>query len=129
MSEHHDQTPSPDVSLLLRAHAEQHWLSREVIPVLRQVELREALPEEQLGAATAYLEVIWLEAIKHARETDSARAELDQLTPRDERLCAKARRYHAAVRDLREVVAKRVAPQLGLSTNGTPRAQVQGLYS
>ena len=28
----------PDVTLLLRAHAEQRWLSREVLPVVRQLE-------------------------------------------------------------------------------------------
>jgi hypothetical protein len=128
MSDHTDQTPSPDVSLLLRAHAEQHWLSREVIPVLRQVEMRESLPEEQLGAAAAYLEVIWLEALKHARESDSARRELDELQSVDQRLCDKARRYHAAVRDLREVVAKRVTPHVGAtSTNGSVQRHAQRL--
>ncbi len=128
MSDHNDQTPSPDVSLLLRAHAEQHWLSREVIPVLRQVENRESLPEEQLGAAAAYLEVIWLEAVKHARETDSARRNLDGLELADQRLCDKARRYHAAVRDLREVVSKRVAPHVGVaSTNGAAQRHAERL--
>jgi hypothetical protein len=127
MSEHTDRTPSPDVSLLLRAHAEQHWLSREVIPVLRQVEMRESLPEEQLGAASAYLEVIWIEAVKHARETDGAREQLDRLGLPDQRLCDKARRYHSAVRDLREVVAKRVAPHLGVPKNGSSQRHAQGL--
>jgi hypothetical protein len=128
MSDHTDPTPSPDVSLLLRAHAEQHWLSREVIPVLRQVELHESLPEEQFGAAAAYLEVIWIEALKHARESDSALRELEGLAGADERLCEKARRYHAAVRDLREVVAKRVRPHVGgASTNGSSQRHVKGL--
>jgi hypothetical protein len=127
MSDHTDPTPSPDVSLLLRAHAEQHWLSREVIPVLRQVEMRESLPAEQLSAAAAYLEVIWLEAVKHARESDSARRELDALHSADQRLCDKARRYHAAVRDLREVVAKRVTPHVGGAINGSAQRHAHGL--
>jgi hypothetical protein len=78
MSNRHESTTPPDVSLLLRAHAEQRWLSREVIPVLRQIETRERLPEEQLPAALAYLEVIWCEARRRARETDTARAHLPE---------------------------------------------------
>ena len=68
----------PDVTLLLRAHSEQRWLSREVIPVVRQIETGERLPEEQLPAALAYLEVIWVEAVG--------------LRPRGRRRAAPARR-------------------------------------
>ena len=75
----HDQETSPpsDVCLLLRAHAEQRWLSLEVGPVLRQLQQRDWLPEEQLGAALAYLEVLWIEASQRAAETDAAYAELE----------------------------------------------------
>ena len=65
-------SPTSDISLLLRAHAEQRWLSHEVLPVLRQLEQRDCLPEEQLGAALAYLEVLWIEASQRAAETDAA---------------------------------------------------------
>ena len=69
----------PDVTLLLRAHSEQRWLSREVIPVVRQLETGERLPEEQLPAAHAYLEVVWVEAVGLAREADAALRRLDAL--------------------------------------------------
>ncbi len=101
---------SPDVSLLLRTHSEQRWLSREVIPVVRQIETPERLPDEQLAAAAAYLEVIWAEAAGRARETDSARRHLDEVEPAPPPLTARARRYHAAVRALREAVGRRVVP-------------------
>jgi hypothetical protein len=105
-----DRDHSPDVALLLRTHSEQRWLSREVIPVVRQIETRERLPEEQLPAAAAYLEVIWAEAANRARETDAALRGLeeDELAPHS--LPSRALRYHAAVRRLREAVARRVAP-------------------
>lgn len=105
-----ESSPAPDVGLLLRAHAEQLWLSREVISVLRQLETRErSLPDEQLGAAFAYLEVIWIEALRHAQETDGALVQLE-LAGEDEdaELVARARRYHASVRNLRQAVAGRV---------------------
>ncbi|HSZ70394.1 MAG TPA: hypothetical protein VK756_08525 [Solirubrobacteraceae bacterium] len=101
--------PPPDVSLLLRAHAERRWLSREVIPVLRQIETSIGLPDEQLPAAIAYLEVIWAEALSRARETDAEGSRLDTHGHAEQPLLARARRYHAVVRDLRETVTRRVA--------------------
>jgi hypothetical protein len=100
--------PPPDVTLLLRAHAEQRWLSREVIPVMRQIETGERLPEEQLPAAGAYLEVIWSEALGLAREADAALRRLDAVGT----CAAEALRYHTLVRALREVLARRVAVAL-----------------
>lgn len=116
--------PPPDVALLLRAHSEQRWLSREAIPVVRQIETAERLPVEQLPAAIAYLEVIWVEAVGLAREADAALCRLDEAldVPEDDEprhslghqpLSARARRYHASVRTLREAVACRVALVLG----------------
>ena len=102
-------SPPPDVCLLLRAHAEQHWLSHEIVPVLRQLEQRDSLPEEQLSAALSYLEALWIEASRRAAETDAAYAELD--TPAaggDPALSDEARGYHAAVRGLRAAVAGHV---------------------
>ena len=122
MSHDHDQSnPPSDVCLLLRAYAEQRWLSREVVPVLRQLETPDALPEEQLGAALAYLEVTWLEAARHAAETDAAFATLaDSATPDlDDALPSKARRYHAAVRFLREAVGRHVARLIAGAGAGT----------
>jgi hypothetical protein len=101
--------PPPDVSLLLRAHAERHWLSREVIPVVRQIETSADLPDEQLPAALAYLEVIWAEALSRAGETDAERQRLDARDLAAQPLPARARRYHTVVRALREAVARRVA--------------------
>jgi hypothetical protein len=102
--------PPSDVCLLLRAHAEQRWLSREVVPVLRQLETPDELPEEQLGAALAYLEVAWIEASRLAAQADAAFAVLDEdAADIEETLPSKAARYHAAVRFLREAVARHTA--------------------
>lgn len=110
MSHLSNPPPPSDVCLLLRAHAEQRWLSREVVPVLRQLELPQGLPEEQVGAALAYLEVTWLEAGRLAAETDAALAVLDEHAPaEDSTLPSKARHYHSAVRFLREAVGRHVA--------------------
>jgi hypothetical protein len=110
MSHDSNRSPPSDVCLLLRAYAEQRWLSREVVPVLRQLESRDELPEEQLGAALAYLEVTWLEASRLAAETDAAFAALEFTAPdTQEALPSKARRYHADVRFLREAVGRHVA--------------------
>jgi hypothetical protein len=98
-----------DICLLLRAHGEQHWLIYEVVPVVRQLEQLELLPEDELGAALAYLEALWIEARRRAVETDAAFAELE--TPAasgEESMQEKGRRYYAAVRRLRAALAKRV---------------------
>ena len=101
--------PTSDICLLLRSHAEQRWLSHEVVPVLRQLEQRDALPEEQLGAALAYLEVLWIEASQRAAETDTAYLELQVESLYGEApLYSKARSYHDAVVRLREAIARHV---------------------
>ncbi|HEY2141420.1 MAG TPA: hypothetical protein VGG98_05115 [Solirubrobacteraceae bacterium] len=110
-------SPPSDVCLLLRAHAEQRWLSNEVLPVLRELEQSDSLAEEQLGAALAYLEVIWIEASRRAAETDATFAELEAACAAPRRahqdtakaLSAKARRYHASVRTLREAMGQHVS--------------------
>ncbi|HEV3047355.1 MAG TPA: hypothetical protein VGY13_08345 [Solirubrobacteraceae bacterium] len=105
----------PDICLMLRIHAEQLWLTSEVLPTVRQLARPGRVPEEHLGAALAYLEVLWLEACQRAVETDAARAALDRGQPeRDPVLYEKARRYHAAVRRLRAVIRPRVAALTGL---------------
>jgi hypothetical protein len=104
-----DRSSVADVCLLLRAHAESRWLSNQLAPVLREVEERESISEEQLATALAYLEVLWIEACARARETESARVELDALGSGDRALYEKAHRYHAAVRRLRDGIEQRVA--------------------
>jgi hypothetical protein len=105
-------SPTSDICLLLRAHAEQRWLSHEVVPVLRQLERRDSLPEEQLGAALAYLEVLWIEASQRAAETDAAYDELRAGSGGEpgerEGLHRKARSYHRSVLNLREAIARHV---------------------
>jgi hypothetical protein len=118
MSEHINKiegspSPPPDVSLMLRAHAELRCLSREVIPVLRQLETREDLPEEQYGAAMAYLEVTWLQARNRAQETDAARRRLCGAADRarelaDADLHGRACCYYDAVKELRCVAQARL---------------------
>lgn len=121
----HDSQTSPhsDVCLLLRAHAESRWLSQQVVPVLREIEERDALPDEQLGAALAYLEVLWIEACARAAETDATRIELDARGPGgDHTLYDKARRYHAAARRLRCLIARRVSRLLAVPPAGSRHA-------
>ena len=77
MTSEPDSRALSDVCLLLRAHAEQGWLNHELLPLLRQLEQGDALAEEELGAALAYLEVLWIEAAQRAAETEAARADLD----------------------------------------------------
>jgi hypothetical protein len=134
MSHNSDQPPPSDVCLLLRAHAEQRWLSLQLSPVLRQLQQPDSLPEEQLGAALAYLEVLWIEAAQRAAETDAACAALeaceraaetgDASTLGDLRidnggwtLPSKARRYHAAVRTLRAVLGHHVSILLAIPSD------------
>jgi hypothetical protein len=105
-----NHSPPSEVCLLLRAHAEARWLSHEVVPVLRELEQGASRLDEQLGAALAYLEVLWIEARGRAAETDAALTELDGPGANGDRaLHERARRYHAAVRRLRDAIARRVA--------------------
>jgi hypothetical protein len=107
MTDHRHPPQLSDVCLLLRAHAEHSWLHHQVLPVVRELKHRDSLPEEQLGAAMAYLEVLWIEASQRAAETEAARAELDAIDAAAERaLAGKARGYHAAVRRLRSHLAR-----------------------
>jgi hypothetical protein len=110
MTDHSDYSPPCDLHLLLRAHAHQHWLKREVVPVLHQLRQPDSLPEEQLGAARAYLEVLWIEASRRAAETDAACAELDASSAGVHgELQGMVRRYHEAVRSLHDRIARHVA--------------------
>jgi hypothetical protein len=104
-----DSAYSFDVCLLLRAHGEQLWLTTEVMPVLEELEPPCSVPQEQLGAAFAYLEVLSLDAAQRARATDTAFAAMvasPETAGRSFRV--EAHRYHAAVRVLREALARRV---------------------
>jgi hypothetical protein len=110
MAEHSHIYDPQDICVLLRVHAEEHWLLSEVLPVLRELEAPSTVPEEQLGAALAYLEVLWIDACTRAAETDAACAMLGPADcQRDPLLYEKTRRYHAAVRRLRNVLGRRVA--------------------
>jgi hypothetical protein len=98
-------TAPSEVSLLLRADAEQLWLHREVIP-----EEPAQLDEQDALAALAYLEAMWNEATIRARATDAAHVQLHGCTTEHEGvLHGAAGRYHTAVRVLREILAGRVA--------------------
>jgi len=105
-----DTAHPPDIDLLLRAHAEQRWLVSKVVPIVRQLEQPGLVPDDQVGAALAYLEVLWLDACSRAAESDAAHAELRRRHADGDRiLYEKARRYHAAVRRLRLAVGRRVS--------------------
>jgi hypothetical protein len=98
-----------DICLLLRAYAEQRWLTSELLPVVRELERPETIPQEQLGAALAYLEVMWIDTCRRAAETDAALDVLDVSDgPRSHVLSERARRYYAAVWRLRASMEARV---------------------
>jgi hypothetical protein len=104
-----DLSHPPDICLLLRAYAEQRWLTSELEPNLRELERAHAIPEEQLGAALAYVEVLWLDARGRAADTDAAFECLDpELSERHQLLHERARRYYLAVRRLRGQLEARV---------------------
>ncbi len=105
-----DTQHPPDICLLLRVHAEQRWLASKVVPILRQLEPPGRIADDDAGAALAYLEVLWLEAGLRAAETDAAYATFEQEAQSSSQIISeKARRYHVAVRRLRETVGRRVA--------------------
>ena len=114
MVDYSDTAHPPDICLILRAHGEQSWLVSKVVPIVRQLEQRDLVPEDQVGAALAYLEVLWLDACSRAAETDAALAQLDrERAEGDLILYEKARRYHAAVRRLHTAVGRRVTALTG----------------
>ena len=113
---HRDLNPT-DVCLLLRAHAEELWLRSHVVPVLEELEDPLCVPDEELGAALAYLEVLWLDAMSRGAETDAAAALLAAYHGNcsgngdpnaSTLLSAEARRLHGSVRLLRERLRVRV---------------------
>jgi hypothetical protein len=104
--------PSTDTRLLLRAHAEHHWLQTELIPVLRQLEEPCHFDDREMQAALAYLELAWAEAARRARKTDLelARLEREALDAPPSRLVAIARGYGRWVRALAGGLTLRVSP-------------------
>jgi hypothetical protein len=108
MAESTHTSSTQDICVLLRIHGEEHWLTTEVLPVVRELESPHDVAQEQLGAALAYLEVLWLDALRRAAETDAACATLTAGAQRDRVLFDKTRRYHAAVRRLRSSLGHRV---------------------
>lgn len=114
-----DRSVPSDIVLLLRADAEQSWLNREVIPVLRQIEALEPMPGDQVGAALAYLESSWNEARLRARKTDAA-SDLSGAAARQTHLGEHAERYHTAVRALRGIVAERVSAYVDPPASAEP---------
>jgi hypothetical protein len=106
----HDLAHPLDVCFLLRAHGEQLWLTAEVLPVLDDLEPPCSVPDEQVGAAFAYLEMLSVDAARRARETDAAfAAMLAEPAADGPSFGAEAHRYHASVRALRSTLACRVA--------------------
>lgn len=114
-----DPSVPSDIVLLLRADAEQSWLNREVIPVLRQIETLDPVPNDQVGAALAYLESSWNEATLRARQTDAA-GDRGGGVERQTRLGEHAERYHTAVRALRGIVAERVSAYVDPASPAEP---------
>lgn len=103
------ETHPPDICLLLRAHSEQSWLTSRLVPVLEDLERPGCIPEDELGAALAYLEILWLDARSRASETDAARADLGPEPDSSDELYDGARAYHEAVVGLRCELHHRVS--------------------
>ena len=117
-TQRHRSEPPLDVCLLLRANAEARWLSNELVPVVRQLERN-----PRAATSLSSLEVLRLDARRHAAETDAARLALDALEPNgDAAMYSSARRYHAAVRRLRARVERRLA--LALASVAQPDTRV-----
>jgi hypothetical protein len=116
MNSRPNPTETRDICLLLRAHCEQRWLIYELVPLVRQLEQRE-LPDEQLGLALAYLEALWIEAGGRAAETDALYAQLQGPAIDDISLDEKARRYHTAVRRLRDALERRIDALLAVGSD------------
>lgn len=115
MKDHPDISHPPDICLILRVHCEQRWLISEVVPIVRQLEQPGLISDDEVGAALAYLEVLWIDARRRAAATDAARDTLDRTgADADRVLDEKARSYHAAVRTLRTAVGRRVSALTGL---------------
>ncbi len=126
ISDHSNLSEPQDICVLLRAHGEERWLITEVLPVLRHLEQPGAIPEDQLGAALAYLELLWLDASRRAAETDAAYARLDPSdAERDPILHEKAARYHAAVRRLRAKFDRRVRERTWREDHALPSRHAQ----
>ena len=127
-----DRVPAPqtsDICLLLRAHGEQRWLIYQLVPVVREIE-QESLPEEQLGAALAYLEALWIEARRRAAETEAAYEQLESPgAVADISVHQKARRYHAAVRRLRDALERRVDRLLACAAELPAGGPLAGRYA
>jgi len=110
-----------DICLLLRAHGEQLWMLSRVLPLVCKLERREQLPDEQMGAALAYLEVLWIEARSRAAESDAALARLRAPGGGPTgTLRERALRYHAAVRRLRTSLGGRVERLLAVPDENSP---------
>jgi hypothetical protein len=113
-----------DISLLLRAYAEQRWLASELLPVVRELESPDQVPEEQVGAALAYLEILWVDARRRAAETEAAREALVTAGPArcsSTVVSERARRYNAAVRRLRASTDARVRRITHVGSPPSPR--------
>jgi hypothetical protein len=127
MIDNPDRTPPADVCAVLRAHAEQRWLTREVAPLLSELGRAGSMADEERGPALAYLEAVWIEACRRALQTDAALARLASPGEAKGALHAQACRYHRAVHALRLGLVDRVAAviataEIGLS--GEPTADV-----
>jgi hypothetical protein len=97
------------VTLLLRAHAEQSFLRREVLPVLSQLEAPGELDCAERAAALAFLEVSWLQAQLRAFTTDLTHASIIAAGPPErDSLRAPAERYYRNLRALRAHTSERI---------------------
>jgi hypothetical protein len=123
-----NSTETRDICLLLRAHCEQRWLIYELVPLVRQLEQR-SLPDEQLGLALAYLEALWIEAGGRAAETDALYAQLQAPAIDDISLHEKARRYHTAVRRLRDALERRIDALLAVGNDTQDRRPLADRYA
>ena len=113
---------------------------------MRRSQIRRAAPLESpadRGAATgtppiefgrplslAYLEALWIEARRRAAETEAAYEQLESPGAiADISVHHKARRYHAAVRRLRDALERRVDRLLACAAEVPGRAPLADRYA
>ncbi len=130
MTDHSLANHPSDINLILRAHGEQLWLTAEVVPIVHQLEQPGVIPDDQVGAALAYLEVLWIDAAARAGDTDAARTALEHADAEHDRvLFEKACGYHAAVCRLRAGVEQRVSALTGLHEDADVHWQTADRYA
>ena len=110
-----------DMCLLLRAYAEQRWITSELLPVVRELESPEQIPKSSSERRSPIWSCCGWTPAGGRPETDAALEALGAGAGYSPVLSERARRYHAAVRRLRASVEERVRRITHLGSPPSPR--------